>query len=272
MTLTASQTPTPLKRGGQRIYPLPAREELEKLYWGQGHSLRQIGAHYGVSISVAHGWMKTHDLPRRTSTRSKIRMIKGIEHKWCRGLSHPPRWVPVSGFMKGTNGLARYICKACEYFHNGVEIQVEFTHSYRMWVESIVRRLGVSESARRLNVSIPTLDKWRKKPPPTIRRRNARRIVALLAELRVSGETRHRKSIRYGAKQRGKPEREVVRQNDLAIPTGDLDVQTRKARRRSNPEHENQLSRDRRLRKREAKQAEQAQQAQQAQLTESEVA
>lgn len=223
-------------RGGNRKYEVPPSEELEKLYWKQGRSMKQIGLVYGVSMHIVQAWMKSYNMPRRTSSRSKITVINNVDHKWCRGLpeTHPGKWVPTSDFLVSGINTPRYICRYCENYRSGVEVMIAYDQKYQMWLESIVRRIGVTETSRRIGVHVVTIAKWRdpERRPPTLRRRNARKIVKVLHDVLKSEEIRHKRSIRYGATERGRKEREVTHMHDHLYPTPDHEVEKRRENRR----------------------------------------
>jgi hypothetical protein len=119
----------------------------------------------------------------------------------------------------------------------GVTGRVPFSPQFQGWVISIYRRLGYSETIRRLGISERTLTIWlgknpKRSKPLTLRKENAIAIVKLMDELRKSGEVRHRFSIHRGAKIRGEKERPVYRNSDLLHRSdGDADTEARRLRR-----------------------------------------
>lgn len=150
-----------------------------------------------------------HKKPKRAT----LKTIGSVKHKRCYGPNHNGDWVPINKFRKhaGKPFGINPRCKRCE----NPSAWVDFTFSYKAWVTSIVRRLGFSETCRRLKISQRTLSQWQKDPPRRLRRENAESIVRVLAELRASNEVRHRKSIRRGAAARGEPERKVTSASHL---------------------------------------------------------
>lgn len=222
--------------------PIPPRDELVNLYLDQWKSFAEIGRIYNTSNSTVMRWCRLYGIPARPQHFTyQVKTLKGVPHRQCKGPLHSsPAWVPFDGFIKLPDGQPRSHCRMCEFHSRGSEPTVEFDQRYRMWVQSIIRRIGLMEAARRMGISDSTISDWQHRPPPRIKRRNARKIVILLAELRETQEVRHRKSIKHGAKLRGHEERPVIRQRDLLFSEGDrdqekrqLELERRKARRRA---------------------------------------
>lgn len=208
--------------------PMPSRDQLVQLYFKELFTYAQIGERYGVSGPTVCKWFQIYKL----DPKAKYAPVKiaGKLHKWCYGPTHPPggELLLLSKFHK--DRCKKYgvhsQCAAC----NRAEQRVEFS-KYKAWVESILRRLGFRESARRLEISERQLHEWLNHSPMTILRPNAVKIATLMLELRQTGEVRHRKSIHRGAKFRGEEERKVKGAHDLYKPHGDIDTENARIRR-----------------------------------------
>lgn len=214
--------------------PIPDRKQLVKLYLHDKKTLQQIGSKYGFSGNTVGKWLKMHDIPTRPSSpQFDIKRIKGQLHKTCRGPSHKEqKYIPLDRFHKRPDGMPRGECMVCESFRHNSEPLQDFTPFYQGRLESIVNRLGVMEASRRLQISQPAL--WNLRHPRRgvkIKARTARSILLLLQELNASKEVRHKKSIRYGAYLRGKPEREVISAKDLYKKDGDQEAERGRSRR-----------------------------------------
>jgi hypothetical protein len=201
--------------------------------------MQKIAFLHQVSPSTMHKWFHQLEIPIRTP-KVCIQEVNGVPHRFCTGPTHVPpgAWVPLDKFWKsksrpfGTHGR----CVACKNSNQ----RVKFTDSYRAWVLSIVRRVGFMETTRRLDVSERTLHIWLgrdryRNPPQSISRSHAVKIVQMIIELKLTGEVRHRTSIRRGAKIRGEPERAVKSNDDLYERQTDAEADY-KRRRRKDPE------------------------------------
>jgi hypothetical protein len=222
--------------------PVPPRGEMERLYWTELYSMSKLARHYGVGIGTIHKWMHQLDIePRTNGTPAVTRMHNGEKQRHCKGVTHPEGvWLLESKFRIGkkVHKGRRYMIRAMEcmecYEAEGRPLpRVPFTSSYKAWVKSIVNRIGISESYRRLGVSEKAFQHWRgTNPPKTLTRHHARAIVNLMRELRETGEVRHRRSIRSGGAIRGFPEHVPRRNSDYYRPHGDNDTEARRKHRR----------------------------------------
>lgn len=209
------------------------------MYVEEEMSMAQLKQHYRVGISTIHKWLHAYGIPTRQrvngSFRGLYKEIHGVMHKRCPSPNHEgERYLPDDGnyFYEKKNGPDSW-CIRCRGNDGRV---VVFSAYYKGWIKSIVARLGVMETCRRLGISYKTYWNWNKHPPKTIRRKQARAIVHVMRELRHTGEVRHRNSIKHGASARGHEERKVIRQADLYIKHGDNDAENRK-RKRQDPEY-----------------------------------
>lgn len=195
---------------------IPNRGELLYLYRSQQHSLREIGEIYGVSPTTAHRWLRSYGISTRPpSPRFRFHTINGVQHKLCKGPLHRKgSWVCVDDYFKRPDGFPRPHCKACESFHRGSERMIP-AKKYLPWIEHIIDRLGIIETARRLEISQQSLWRITNGKSTKLKRRTVRKIVALHIELRKTREVRHRDSIRHGAAQRGRPEKPIKYKKDL---------------------------------------------------------
>ena len=208
-----------------------------------------------MSQATLSKWMKLLMIPTRG--RAEIKMIGNVNHRRCHGPLHQGEWVPIANFHKNA-GKALGTSPRCNDCR-GVNQRQNFSR-YKPWVESIYRRLGYSETRRRLGIAERTLTIWLGKdpgrqPPETIHKRNAIKIIQVMGELRITGEVRHRKSIRRGSAVRGEIERPVSRPADLLVRHGDNDTEYKRKFRAENPdygERQNGARKARRLRQDEA--------------------
>jgi hypothetical protein len=213
----------------------PGREVLHHLYWVKNLSLREIGERFHVSPQTALLWMRKEHIERRPSAQQlKVKKVGLTSYKLCKGPLHRAGvWVKFEDFTKRPDGMPRSQCRACESHHKGAEQQVDFRGKYQGWLDSCVNRLGIVETARRLQMTQEQIWVLRSRPPLKIRRRTARKILHLLNELNKTGEVRHKDSIRHGATQRGREERQVVYWNDYYRPHGDQQTGTKRSSRKA---------------------------------------
>lgn len=200
----------------------PPQQELRDLYFNHSWTYKTIGEKFGVSAATVCKWFKNYKIdPNR---KYAIIEIGGEPHKRCMGSSHGEggELIPLRNFHKHTNKKygVHGRCIACETGNQSLPFE-----KYKPWVESIYKRLGFSETIRRLEINEKTLTNWlglgKEISPKRIRRSNAIKIATLMLDLRRTGEVRHRKSIRRGAKLRGEQERSVTSQRDLYKRHGD---------------------------------------------------
>ena len=217
--------------------PVPPREDIERMYWTDLLSMQGIANHYGVGLGTVHKWMHQLGITTRSNgTPALTRMHHGLKQRHCKGVTHPEgEWLPEQqfhSFRKQGRRLRRRECMACNEASGMPLPRIPLTRNYRAWLTSIVNRVGKMEASRRLGVHDKTLRAWTGlRPPKTIHRRHARRIVTLMRELRESGEVRHRKSIRSGGAIRGFPERVPRTNRDYYKPHGDEDTEGKRRRR-----------------------------------------
>lgn len=218
--------------------PPPDRAALKALYIEDEMSMLQISKKFGVGIGTVHKWIHDYGIEARQKVNGNFRgaykEIKGIRHKRCPGPEHEgERYLPLDYFYTRSSGNPHSYCIRCEGSDGRM---VEFSVYYKGWIKSIVNRLGISETQRRLEISERTYQQWMKKPPKKIFRRNARAIVHLMRELRHTGEVRHKHSIHRGAKLRGEAEREIKKPSDLYFSNGDSHADYKRKWRASDPE------------------------------------
>lgn len=249
---------------------MPSQEELVFLYEVEQLSFADLRKKFEVSASTIHKWLKIHGIKAR-HTPPATKVVNGRTLRRCSGHLHNGRYIPPENFIHQTGhaGNTSPRCKKC----NGKPSLIPLTDQHRAWIESIIRRLGTYESARRLEVSHDALKCWRfvprlldtRKPQRFILSTNLAKIVQLMLELKITREVRHKDSIRHGASMRGKPERPVKVKSDLYVPTSDTENEMRQRYRQENAEQEketahnykerrNKLSRERRAKGRKKRQ------------------
>jgi hypothetical protein len=215
--------------------PVPRREILVDLFFNQGYTYKMIASEFGASAPTVCKWFKDYKID--ASRKFAVVEINGVPHKRCVGPSHAKggELVRLDKFHKNAakkDGVTNR-CVACTTGNQMVKFA-----QYKPWVESIYRRLGFKETTRRLEINDWTLTQWLGKnvkhpSPQKIQRQSAIKIATLMLELRVTGEVRHRKSIRRGSALRGEIEREVSTSRDLYKPHGDQYTEQARERRRS---------------------------------------
>lgn len=233
-------------------FPLPPKEELASLYLEHRLSYVKLAAYYGVGRSTIWKWINHYGIETRRTENFYFKEVDGKKYKRCNGPLHQGLFVPVEKFHRRSNSKngRDYRCIGCL----GENQMLEFSQEYQMWLESIVRRLGKTEAARRLDISYGTLWKWYtgKDRPKHLRRHHARRLVEVLIEVVQNDELRHKDSIKHGASKRGKPERKVTKTSQLYIRNSDEENYGRKLWREQNPEREREVA-DRESQKRKVK-------------------
>lgn len=237
--------------------PPPSEEELRENYIDLEMSMADLAKLYDRSVSTVHKWIHgygiTVDSRSNGSFRVTYKEINGLRMKRCPSVKHKgPEYLPLDYFYIRANGNPRSSCIRCEGCDGPM---VLFSTYYKSWIKSIINRLGMMETCRRLEISEKTYYKWTGlKPPRRIRRKHARAIVHLMRELRHTGEVRHKRSIHRGASQRGETERPVRAATDFYKKSGgDAEAEYRRSRRRD-PEiarREADAQRARRRKKRE---------------------
>lgn len=134
-------------------------------------------------------------------------MIGGVRHKLCTGPLHREgKFVPTADFYIRGNGRLRPQCKFCEGAYVNSEPRVPYIR-LKFAVDELVNRLGGAEASRRIGIRHKTMVEWRAGRVKSMKRRIARNVIAALVEARRNNEARHRKSIKYGAAQRGAVEK-----------------------------------------------------------------
>lgn len=209
-------------------------QELRTLYHTQELSLKQIGAMYDVCNQTVLAWMRKYDIPRRRSGgRTNARRVNGRVEKLCRGPSHSePVYLPISKFRSDGKGRTYYRCRACETYASGGEPLVPMSDAYRAFLTSIINRIGKMETSRRLGISQQALWQLGRGKRKKMRRSTARSIVTLYAELKASGEVRHKDSIHHGAAMRGHKEKVPTKRKHLYRKDGDIDTERKRASRK----------------------------------------
>ncbi len=177
-------------------------------------------------------------------------------HKMCYGPLHDePTMLPLTDFYlrnkkNPAQGYAQY-CRYCRHYEMMLsvgygKIQGFVKRDDVWWIfEEIVRKIGIMEACRRLEMSQQTM--WairhgvsRRKNAPGVRTKKkwvkaeiAQRAILLLKELRDNHEVISRRSIKLGAAMRGKEVKPPEGKFDYEVPTGDNDVEKRRARRQA---------------------------------------
>lgn len=214
--------------------PVPPQADLEGLYLGQLWSITQVAKHYKVSAGTVHRWM--HDLGIQTrpqGTNARMKFIGGRWLRQCQGVLHPEGiWLEVDKFhhfKKHGRITVRMTCKQCDDKVGKFNPFVPFNTKHKAWLESIVNRIGIMETCRRLDIHDKTLRTWRgRTPPKRIRRQHMLALVTQMRTLRVTGEVRHRDSIIRGAYLRGDKEKVPTRRQQFYRPHGDQDTEVRR--------------------------------------------
>lgn len=159
------------------------------------------------------------------------KIIRGVEHKLCTGPLHKDgEFIKLSDFYVRGNGNVRPQCKFCEVSYKNSEPWVPM-EQMQFALKECIFRIGKAETARRLGIPQKTMSAWITKQPyrtKYMKRRNARALILLLAELRAGNEARHRASIHHGAAQRGRAEKIPKNRSDFN-GANDLVIEKRKS-------------------------------------------
>lgn len=165
---------------------------------------------------------------------------QGEKEKLCNGPLHPPEgaWLPLRSFWVYKTGkrkgkpLCR--CQECEKVGRGRDSRtsgwIRVEEVWWIFLE-LQRRLGKTETLRRLHISNNFWSRAEKKVYENMRRTTASKAVKLLYEVRYSGEVRHRLSIIHGAKERGRTEKTPHLRMDFYHPTTDEELLYRRNQR-----------------------------------------
>lgn len=115
-------------------------------------------------------------------------------------------WMHKSGKRKG-KPMSQ--CQACQRVGKGRDPESGLVPINRVWFIFIEleQRIGRAETCRRLGISQNMWMRAERHIYKSMYRRTAKAAMLLLRELRNQDESRHPKSIRYGASARGKQER-----------------------------------------------------------------
>lgn len=158
----------------------------------------------------------------------------GVKEKKCNGPLHPPEgaWLPLTAFWVFRDGPRKgrplnYCIECARTTHHrdpkGGYIKVGEVR----WIFLELRnRLGKAETIRRCGLSTSFWTRLEKQQ--AMKRATVRRAVLVLMECRKNDEVRHRKSIRYGASQRGTVEKTPKSRHDLYTPYGDIDEEQKR--------------------------------------------
>lgn len=164
--------------------------------------------------------------------KEKLTVIDNKLYKLCAGPSHEsPAWVSTDQFYRAKKGYFRSWCKSCEAHQQGTENLIGFA-SYAPLVLELINRLGVEEACRKIGVSQQTLWRWRKRAPIKFKRKNARKIVMALQDVRANNLVRHKDSIHHGSYLRGHKEKPAIGTRDFYRPWGDQDAEDNRRRHR----------------------------------------
>jgi len=229
---------------------IPSRQVLQRLYVNERRSCQSIGREFHVSASTVHRWLRLAGIPTRPPYPTyDLKTIGGIPHKLCRGPRHREGvWLPVDDFKYRKDEI-RAQCNDCEREHHDVDALLDFKEPLPGILAGVVHRIGIQEASRRLGISQPTVSKLYKtfrvingkRGLPVeqmvtrlkIRRSTAEKILLTMHELRETGEVRHKHSIKHGASQRGREEREIRTRRDYYYQTGDLENAQHRAKRKA---------------------------------------
>lgn len=215
---------------------IPTHETLLKMYWGERKSLKMMAQEFQTSPNTVQRWLKMHHIPRRPAHPTmRLKKIDRRWHKLCTGPLHKEgEWVLAVKFYTKPDGKPRSWCIPCELHRSKKSTPlVDYTDSYYGFVRSIVNRLGVEEAARRMRISQQGLWQLRFGRKRKIKKKTAESILRVTAELRNSGEVRHRDSIKHGAYLRGHKEKVPAARRDFYRKDGDSDNDRVRENRRS---------------------------------------
>lgn len=226
--------------------PRPTEALLKALYEETPLNAHDIASFYGVSATTVRAWLDQCGIPRTRNGKTHVirkknfkrrKLIDGIPHKLCNGLSHDkPTWVPFKDFYRNSqpghsaDGI-KGTCKVCDALRVGHPPMVPFA-KVEFAVMELVHRLGINETARQIPLGTSTVWKYRNKKPKFIHRATAERILNALHSTRVNGVIRHADSIHHGASARGKPEKIPSRKRDFYNQKSDVEQAQRQALRR----------------------------------------
>jgi hypothetical protein len=148
----------------------------------------------------------------------------------CRG-----RYVPLENFYFHKQGTRKgkpfsrcKLCLAHYKFGDGMAHGWIRFDRVKFIFDELVNRLGKTETLRRVGLSQNFLLRRRKENQKFIRKQTVVKAMMVLQEVRANNEVRHRKSIRYGAAQRGRAERVPVKKADYYSRQDDSENEVRR--------------------------------------------
>jgi hypothetical protein len=227
---------------------IPPSHVLMNLYWREFKSGAEIAEIFGISDNLVYKWLRTYKISRRpsaTTRKGSIVQIDGIPHKKCFGVLHPKGgvYLPLRSFWKFRKGpragLPFSQCIECERSNkNRGEASGLVPISKVWWIFlELERRLGRAETCRRIGVSHNFWMRVERRIYLNMRIATARRAIITLREVRLSGEVRHRDSIRHGAYLRGRKEKIPTKQEDFYHPSGDNEAEYKRKYVKQNPDY-----------------------------------
>jgi hypothetical protein len=140
--------------------------------------------------------------------------------KRCNGPLHKGKYVPLSEFWYHKSGKRKgkpfSQCIDCENFNKFGDTAhglVDYA-SVKFIFDELVYRIGKTETTRRIGVSANFFYRRQRDSHIRIRKATVARAMIELKKCRENQEARHRKSIRHGAKERGRKERVPVKRGE----------------------------------------------------------
>jgi len=159
--------------------------------------------------------------------------------KRCRGPLHNGEWLAINKFLlrKRKNHHDAYYesrCKECVQFLRGFDHHYSGIVSLKVaWpvFTELVRRLGITESARRAGIEKSVFYRVAKKQGHYVRGKTFAKAIIVLVEARQKNEVRHKNDIHTGAYLRGRPERKPIHHTDFYSQASDAENEKQRRKR-----------------------------------------
>jgi hypothetical protein len=171
---------------------------------------------------------------------TRFAIIKGQRHKLCSGPAHDePTWLPATDkyyYRHGPNHstAAGRLFSQCRLCNNWKKVRspgeagwVPLDAALPFFTEA-VRRVGLMETARRMDVSSTTVSLIVRRKRRYVQKRTLRKLMLELISMRRKNEVWHRDSIKHGSHLRGHKIKQPVDRKDFYHPHGDDDNERRR--------------------------------------------
>jgi len=109
----------------------PSKEDLEKMYWGNGMSTYEIGKLCGVSQSTVRSWMIDYGIESRTVSEARINgdFTGKKSGGWKGGISGGKYCYRFNNkFKEAVRKRDDYTCQLCGFEQNGRRLSVHHIH------------------------------------------------------------------------------------------------------------------------------------------------